>query len=135
MTKNIHKLFESLKNIEPSAGLEEKILRKIALEKSWQTKKRLILADALMLGSFGAFVFLLMNFWNGIAKSEFWSLAKLVFTDAGIVASHWADFSFSLLETFPAIHAAIILAPVFLLLISANLYFKSAGNNRAKNWV
>ncbi|MFA6193294.1 MAG: hypothetical protein WC726_00320 [Parcubacteria group bacterium] len=132
MTKNIYKLFENLQNIEPSTGLKGKIFRKIALEKNWQTKKRLIFADALMLGSLGAFVFMLMNFWNGIAKSEFWSLLRLIFTDAGIVTSHWMDFAFSLLETFPAIQAAVILAPVFLLLMSANLYFKSAGNNRAK---
>lgn len=134
MDQNIQKIFKNLKDVEPSAGLEEKISRKIVLEKSWQMKKRLIFADVLMLGSLGSFVFVVLNFWNGIAKSEFWSLAKLVFTDAGIVANNWMDFSFSILETFPAAHAAVFLAPVFLLLLSTNFYFKSINKNHTKAW-
>jgi len=129
MTQNIKTLFKNLKDLEPSAGLGGKILKAIVLEKSWQAKKRLIFADALMLGSLGAFVFVLLNFWEGISKSEFWSLLKLLFSDTASVATFWKDFLFSLLETFPAVHFAAILAPVFLLLLSANLYFKSTKHN------
>jgi hypothetical protein len=135
MTQNIQNIFKNLKNIEPSRGLEGRILQKITIEKNWQVKKRLILADTLMLGSLGAFAFVLINFWNGIAESEFWSLLKLIFTDAGTVTSHWMNFAFSLLETFPATHAAVILVPVFLLLMSANFYFKSSNNNHTNAWI
>lgn len=134
MTQNIHNLFKKLENIEPSQGIEGRILKSIALEKSWQAKKKLIFADALMLGSLGAFVFVILNFWNGIAGSEFWSLAKFVFTDAGVVASHWADFGFSLLETFPAAHAAVFLVPVFLLMVSIKIYFSNKVYNNYKNY-
>lgn len=123
MTQNIRNLFKNLKDLEPSSGLEARILRKIALEKSWQAKKKLIFADALTLGSLGAFVFTLLNFWSGIYKSEFWSLLKLLFSDTAAVTSFWKDFLFSLLETFPAVHFAVILAPVFLLIVSLNMYF------------
>ena len=134
MSDNLKDIFKNIKDQEVPAGLEKKILRKISLEKSWQAKKRLIFADTLMLGSLGAFAFAIMTFWNGIAGSEVWRLLKLIFTDAGIVANHWMDFSFSLLETFPTAHVAIVLAPIFLLLISANLYFKSASNDHTKAW-
>jgi len=125
MTQNIEKLFKKLENIEPSRELEGNILKSIALEKSWQAKKGLIFADTLTLGSLGAFVFVIVNFWNGIAESEFWSLLKLIFSDTSAVASFWKDFAFSLLETFPAAHLAAILAPVFLLLVAMKIYFRS----------
>jgi len=132
MTQNLQKIFKKLENIEPSAELEAKILRKIILAKKWQTQKRLIFADVLMLGSLGAFVFVLLNFWEGISKSEFWSLLKLVFSDTAAVAAFWKDFLFSLLETFPAAHFAAILAPVFLLMISLNMYFATNNQNHYK---
>ena len=132
MTQNIKNLFKNLKNLEPSAELEGKILKAIVLERSWQAKKRLIFADVLMLGSLGAFVFVLLNFWEGISKSEFWSLLKLVFSDTAAVAAFWKDFLFSLLETFPAAHFAAILAPVFLLMISLNMYFATNNQNHYK---
>jgi hypothetical protein len=128
MTKNIHKLFKNLKDVEPTAGLEGKVLRQIALEKNWQAKKKLIFADVLVLGSLGAFVFALLNWGSSLMNSEFWSLAKLMFTDAGTVVSHWMNFSFSLLETFPAAHLAAVLAPVFLLMVSLNMYFANKNN-------
>jgi ABC-type phosphate/phosphonate transport system permease subunit len=128
-------LFKNLKNIEPSQGIEEKILKSIALEKSWRSKKRLIFADALTLFSLGAFIFVVMNFWNGIAKSEFWSLLRLAGSDTAAVASFWKDFAFSLLETFPAASLAIVLASVLLLILSIDFYFKSTSNYHTKNWV
>lgn len=134
MIKNIQKLFKNLKDIEPSVDLEAKILRKITLEKSWQKQKRLILADALTLGSLGTFVFVLLNFWSGIVKSEFWSLLKLLFSDTAAVTSFWKDFLFSLLETFPAAHFAAILVPVLLLMVSLKIYFSNNDYNYYKNY-
>jgi hypothetical protein len=125
MTQNLQKIFKKLENIEPSAELEAKIRQKIILAKKWQAQKRMIFADALTLGSLGAFVFVIMNFWNGIAKSEFWSLFKLMFSDTGIIARHIGEFSLSLLETFPAGHLAALLAPVFLLMVSLKIYFSN----------
>ena len=125
MTQNIQKIFKNLKNIEPSAGLEARISRKIALAKKWQAEKRLILADALALFSAGTFVFGLLNFWKNIYTSEFWSLLKLLFSDTAAVATFWKDFLFSLLETFPAVHFAIILAPILLLMVSLKIYFSN----------
>jgi hypothetical protein len=123
MTQNIHNLFKQLKNIEPSQDLEGKILRSIALKKSWREKRRLIFADALGLFSIGSFVFALLIFWEGFSRSAFWSLSRLIFSDTGAVMSFWRDFLFSLLETFPAVHLAAILAPVFLLMVSLKIYF------------
>lgn len=133
MSEKLKNLFKSISQQPVPAGLEENILQKITFEKSWQAKKKLIFADALMLGSLGAFVFVLLNFWDGISKSEFWSLLKLIFSDTASVASFWKDFLFSLLETFPAAYFAAILAPVLLLMVSLNMYFAANNHNHHKH--
>lgn len=127
MDKKIDNLFKQLKNVEPSRGLEGRILRSIAAKQGWREKRRLIFADALGLFSIGSFVFVLLNFWEGISSSSFWNLSALMFSDTGAVLSFWKDFLFSLLETFPAVHFAAILAPVLLLMVSLKIYF--SGNN------
>jgi hypothetical protein len=134
MTPNIQKIFKKLKNAEPSAVLEEKILKNIAYKSKWRLQRRLIFADALMLGSLGAFVFIFMNFWNGIAKSEFWILLKLVFTDTGVITGHIGEFLISLLETLPAAHFAAILAPMFLLMIALWIYFSNNNLRHHSNY-
>jgi hypothetical protein len=133
MTQNIQNLLKKIKNIEPSRGLEGKILKAVAFQRNWQAKRKLIFADALIISSLGAFVFVMMNFWGGIARSDFWSLLKLVFSDTSAVAASWKDFLFSLLETFPAAHMAAMLAPVFFLMIALSIYFSSSNLKHHNN--
>lgn len=134
MTKSLHQIFKQIKEMNPPAGLEERILQKIALERKWQVKKKLIFTDILSLSSAGALVFTLINFGSELLKSDFWNLMKLVFSDTAVVAGNWKDFLFSLLETFPAVHAALILAPIFLLMVSLKIYFSNNNYNYYKHY-
>jgi len=134
MTQSLHQIFKKIKEMNPPAGLEERILQKIALERKWQVKKKLIFTDILSLSSAGALVFVLINFGSELLKSDFWNLARLVFSDTAVVAGNWKDFLFSLLETFPAAHAALILAPVFLLMVSLKIYFSNNYYNHYKHY-
>ncbi len=128
MEKNIKKIFEILENVEPSVGLEEKILKNIASQESWQKKKKIIFADILSFVSVGTLAFVIFNWGKELIRSEFWNIAKLLFSDTAVVAVHWKEFLFSLLETFPAFHFAILLTPFFVLLMAMEIYFGNDGN-------
>jgi len=71
-------------------------------------------------------------FGQAFLQSEFWTMLSLVFSDIAIVAKNWDTFSMSLLETFPVAHAAILLIPVFLVLVSVNCYFANKANCKYK---
>ena len=124
MTQNIHKLFENLKDHSPSDELRARILKVINAQEQKSMKAKIMLTYAGFASSLAIFVYAVFVFGESLLRSEFWSLAKLIFTDAGVVASHWVDFSFSLLETFPVILAVIFLVPVFMFFLSLSSYFR-----------
>jgi len=70
------------------------------------------------------------TFGSEILQSEFWKLISLAFSDLETVAGDWKDYLYSLLETFPAIYAAAIAAPIFTLLLSINGYLNNHNHNR-----
>ena len=53
-----------------------------------------------------------------IIDSEFFDLMKLAFSDAAIVLQNWREYTYSLLETMPVTSIAMLLSPIFTLLIS-----------------
>lgn len=133
MGEKLSQLFKSTKDLEPSAGLEGFILAEIEAIGSKKVRRRLVFSYAGILGSIVAVFYSIAVFGSGILESEFFSLVSLAFSDAAIVAQSWREFSFSLLETFPAVYAAIILAPVFTLLLSFNGYLNNHNHNRHYN--
>jgi hypothetical protein len=129
MSQKIHNLFKNLKNIEPSQGLEEKILKAIALEKSLGMRKKLLFARGGLAVSFGALAYSLFVFGRMFLESDFWSLAKLSFSDSGVITSHIGDYWVSLLETLPVVEIFAMLVPVFAVMILLSYYFKFTNNN------
>lgn len=130
MTQNINNLFKNLKNIEPSRGLEGKILKAIALEKSLAIRKKLLLARSGLVVSFGALAYTLFVFGKAFLESDFWNLAKLIFSDSGVIVSHISEYSASLLETLPVVEIFAMLVPVFVLTLLFSYYFKFTNNHR-----
>ncbi|TSA45279.1 hypothetical protein D4R51_02130 [bacterium] len=128
MTQNIKNLFQNLKNIEPSRGLEGKILKAIVLEKSLAIRKKLMFARAGLAISFGALFYVLAVFGKALLESDFWNLAKLTFSDTGIIAGHVGDYSVSLLETLPVLEIFAMLVPVFAVMMLLSYYFKFTNN-------
>ena len=129
MTQKIQNLFKNLKNIEPSQGLEGKILKAIALEKGLEIRKKLLYARAGLAVSFGALIYMFIIFGRSFLESDFWNIAKLVFSDSGVIASHISEYSASLLETLPVLEIFAMLVPVFAVMMLLSYYFKFTNNN------
>lgn len=125
MKQDLHYVFKSISEIEPSPKLEGLVLSKIQFLKEKQTKRKLIFSYLGLAGSFGSFVLAVFSYGQILFNSDFWNLLKLLATDAGIIFENRNDFVLSLLETFPAASLAIILIPAFVLLVSLSAYFKS----------
>lgn len=128
MTQNLQKIFKNLENIEPSRGLEGKILTAIALENSRKVARKLMFARAGLAVSFGALAYTFLVFGRVFLASDFWNLAKLAFSDTGVIINNVGNFSVSLLETLPVLEISAILLPVLAALIAASWYFKFSNN-------
>jgi hypothetical protein len=128
MTQNLQKIFKKLQNVEPSLGIEGRILTAIARENSQKIAQRLLFARAGLLASFGALMYTLFVFGRAFLESDFWNLLKLSFSDSGTIAGHFGDYSASLLETLPVIEIFAMLVPVFVAMILFSYYFKFSNN-------
>jgi hypothetical protein len=129
MTQNLEKIFKKLKNLEPSTGLEAKILKAIILENSRKVSRKLMFSRAGLVASFGALVYTLFIFGKAFLESDFWNLAKLAFSDSGVIVSHASEYSISLLETLPVVEIFAMLIPVLAVMIMLSYYFKFTNNN------
>ena len=129
MNKKLYALFDSIENLEPPRDLEKLILNRIELKKKTELRKNLFWAYFSLIGSAGAAIFTGLTFGQTILQSEFWSIATLVFSDAGVVLNNLSDFSSSLLETIPVVNIIAILLPVFTLTLSLSWYLKLPKNN------
>ncbi|MDD3486947.1 MAG: hypothetical protein PHF35_01040 [Candidatus Moranbacteria bacterium] len=128
MPQNIQKIFKNLKNIEPRAGLEKRVLKAISAGSVRKLKQKLLLIRAGIAVSAGFLVYTSAVFGRYFFQSNFWNLGKLAFSDTGVVMIHWKDFLFSLLESLPVAAVVALLAPVFLMMMLSSLYFKFSGN-------
>ena len=79
--------------------------------------------------SFGALAYTLFVFGRAFLESDFWNLAKLSFSDSGVVATHAGDYWISLLETLPVVEIFAVLVPVVAVLVMFSYYFKFTNNN------
>lgn len=133
MNSRLEKIFKNTSDLEPSAGLKGFILVKIEAIGARQAQRKLAFSYTGIAVSIFAVFYSVAVFGEGVIKSEFFSLVSLVFSDLGIVLANWKDFSYSLLETFPVIYAAVIIAPIFTLLLSFNAYLNNHNPNRHYN--
>jgi hypothetical protein len=133
MPQTIKNLFKKLKNIEPSQGLEGKILKSIVLKKSRKTVQKLLFVRGGLAASFGALVYTLLVFGRAFLASDFWNLAKLAYSDTDIIAKNFGNFSVSLLETLPVIEISVMLVPVFAAAMILSWYFRFSNNHLRHN--
>jgi len=131
--KRLNQAFKDITSIEPPSNLEAAILCDIKNAQVRQMRRKLVFSEAGLIGSILAVFYTLFAFGQAFIRSEFWSMVSLAFSDAGIVFSHWNDFLYSTMETFPVLTVVIILIPVFSLLISASSYFNLSNKNNFKH--
>jgi hypothetical protein len=131
MNQKLSQLFKNTEDLGPSAGLEVFILAKIEVLAAKRTRRKLIFSYAGLLVSIAAGVCAVAVFGSGLIESEFWKLILLAFSDLSVVLANWKDFAYSLMETIPVVHVAVILTPVFAIfwLLSFYTSAKSAMKN------
>ncbi|MDP1845613.1 MAG: hypothetical protein Q8L09_02585 [Candidatus Moranbacteria bacterium] len=105
-------------------------MRSIAFEKSLKIRKKLMFARTGLAVSFGVLAYTLFVFGKAFLESDFWNIAKLVFSDSGVIASHINEYSASLLETLPVLEIFAMLVPVFAVIMFLNYYFKFTNNSK-----
>lgn len=132
MSQKLSQIFKNIPELEPVFKLEGFILARIAREQNRMIREKKALAFASLFGSALAAVYAISVLGQEIVQSDFWRIISLIGSDINIVAGSWYDYALSLLETFPALHAALILAPVFILLISLNEYLTLTNQNKRK---
>ena len=134
MSKKLVGLFKNVSEINPSEKLAGLILARI------EKMQKRIFWTKITTSTFGAFasasatVYLFIIFKESLLFSEFWSIVSLIFSDATIVATHYQEFLFSLLESLPAMTFAIMLIPVFTLLMSIYFIFEIYNNQSNKSY-
>jgi hypothetical protein len=130
----LSQIFKKTKQIEPSSELVGLILKRLEKEKDKQIKRDLFLSYTGLALSFSAGIYVLITFSKTFLQSEFWNMASLLFSDLSIVAGYWKEYAYSLLETFPFMHMIAILIPVFILMLSFNLYSSLKKEMHSRHW-
>ena len=126
----IKALFESMQMTLPDKDLEGRILSAIDSQRIVQAKRDYMIARIGFVGSFATLAFSGWSYGQVFLQSDFWNLVSLLFSDAAVVLLHWGDFSYSLLETFPALPIMLFLVPVFTFVLSVGIYSRAGGNAR-----
>jgi hypothetical protein len=122
MTPDYKKLFSSLETPEPPTGLTEKILLRISRRERRVLGVK-IAASAVLFGvSASVAIIGFLNLVQDLSQSGFFQIGSLVFSDFSTVMANFPDFAFSIVESFPAFTAAILLSGVLFAIWSmANL--------------
>lgn len=112
MTANYHL-------IEPPAGLLDRILSRIALERRLQrAKHRLVVFSIALLISIISFLPAFKLAQTSLRESGFSQFLSLLTTDWSIIMVYWQSFIFSLLESLPVISLAIFVAVIYIFALS-----------------
>ncbi len=115
--KNLREIFQKIDFPNPPEELGGRVLRAIKIHQRIEFGRTRFVTRLGRIASLGGMVMAIIFFGHTIITSEFWSLFALLFSDADIVMRYFGEFSFSLLETVPALPITIILVPVFSFLV------------------
>jgi len=128
MDQKLEQLFKNISQINPPERLTGLVLARIEKIQKRRFWTKIALSTLGAFVSAGVAVYFFIIFKESILFSEFWSILSLVFSDASVVATHYQEFFFSLLETLPSMTFAIILIPIFTLLLSIYFIFEAYNN-------
>ena len=123
MNNKLSQIFKSVSQVEPPKELSGLIFRRIEREKEKKIKRNLLWSYVGLTSSFSIAFIIILTFGSALAKSDFWSIFSLIFSDALVVAGNWQEYGYSLLETLPMINVIIFLTPIFVFLLFLNLLF------------
>lgn len=93
--------------------LSAKIMLRIKKEQKILAIKRMFVFSLTAMGSMVVFIFALEMVGVGVAESGFLQFLSLLFSDFKIIITYWKSFTFSLLESLPAMGLAILCVAIF----------------------
>jgi len=108
-------LYKYLQTVEPTAGLYQAILERIARAKRTEARIRTGLFGILAVVSGLALVPALQYTAEQFYASGFYDYLTLISSDRGFVLTYWRQFSLSLVESLPSV-ALLLLLPIALAL-------------------
>lgn len=131
MKRSLQSIFEALPGERPGIGLKDSILKEIAFRVDRRRRWNIGVARFGVVTGGVVFGSSLWVYGPMVARSEFWNLLSLLFSDASTVLDSWQDYLFSLLETLPTVSLLVIVASTLALSFSVFLYSRvSAGRQR-----
>ncbi|MDO8581807.1 MAG: hypothetical protein Q7S16_02940, partial [bacterium] len=116
MPNDFQQLFNHLQAPEPHPGLLGAIIKRIDAERMFAVKRRFAIFSAGFFVSFFALLPVFNMMRADMVQSGFAEFFSLLFSDIGMVAVYWQNFSITLLESLPAASIAAFLATVFVFL-------------------
>ncbi|MDE2018983.1 MAG: hypothetical protein KGJ13_01400 [Patescibacteria group bacterium] len=97
---------------EPSDTLAPRILHCIEDRERRDLRMKMAVFGAMFMGSLSAAVAGFLNFGAQVSQSGFLSFASLWFSDFSAAIANWSDMLSSMVESFPALPAALVLGGV-----------------------
>jgi hypothetical protein len=120
---------------EPPAYLVARILHSIQKEEQKKLHRQIAVSGTLLCVSLGSSVASIMNFGTELSHSGFISFISLFGSDFSFAAMDLREIFFSLVESFPAVAAALCAASVAFALWFGMSLIKEAGTIRRNKLV
>lgn len=117
MSQTTQTIFETLRP-RPPVGLSARVLAAVELEAAQQIQFQVRVASGCVLFSLAVFAVSVIIAGRGLLASDFWQIIALLSSDLSLVWLYSEVFLLSLVETFPAASASLLLAPLFLMAVS-----------------
>lgn len=112
--------------IEVPRGLEDSILKRIAMERKKKAQISLITLGTLSLASFLGLIKTSLLLWQGFKQTGFYDYMSLIFSEGGTLTNYWKEFAFSLIESLPLIGLISLLAIMAIFIWSGSKAIRDA---------
>lgn len=120
MLKDYEKIFSGISHPKPSAGLLARILARIESERELMAVRRKIFwLSAFSFASLPLIAVSWSGFQSAASESGLFQISSLMFTDFSTIISHYQDFFLSVIESFPFLEIAGLLAGILVLVESS----------------
>ncbi len=118
MDDNYGDLFGKMDRREPPAGLLDSIILRINEESLRTARIRFVCFSILSLAALSALIPAWHELQLEVTQSGFLQFFSLLFSDAGIVATYWQDFTMTVAESLPIFGISAVLSALFAFLLS-----------------
>ena len=113
----MHRLFRDISK-SANEGLYGVVLTGVARERQRLARIRFAISGFAFLGSVGLLSFATSYAYSAFTTSSFLQSLDLLVSDTDVAALFWREFALSLVESFPVVATAMLLAAFFVLLLS-----------------